>query len=65
MESRNILKRIWKEWGGELLLTALFLPLFWVLMDSGYLNDAGWIAEKAWLVLGVWAVAALVLALGG
>ena len=47
------------------MLTALFLPLFWVLMDSGYLNDAGWIAEKAWLVLGVWAVAALILALGG
>lgn len=56
---------IWKEWGGELLLTALFLPLFWYLMDTGYLNDTEWAARGAQAALCVLGMAVLVLVLWG
>ncbi|MCI8995280.1 MAG: hypothetical protein HFI30_06270 [Lachnospiraceae bacterium] len=59
------IKRIWKEWRGELLVTALFLPLFWYLMDSGYLNDSAMISRGTAGVLCIWTAAALIFVLRG
>lgn len=60
---KNFAKNIWKEWKGELLLTALFVPLFWILMDTGYLNDAKIISWYTQIVLGALGVTALFLLL--
>ncbi len=57
---RKGIRLIWNQWRGELLLTALFLPLFWYFMDRGYLNDMALISKGMAGALGFLALLALV-----
>lgn len=56
-------RNVWNEWKGELLVTALFAPLFLFLMDTGYLYDLDLIPGVTLGVLGAEAVWAAVLLL--
>lgn len=62
---RKGIQEIWNQWRGELLLTALFLPLFWYLMDRGYVNDQAFISRGMAGALGFVAVMGLALFLRG